>query len=97
MEGAEFEWNDEKAERNLRDHGVAFEDALPVFLDPYRLEVEDDREDYGETRYYAIGIVNDVVLAVIYTWREARVRIISARKATRAEQRKYDANRIGPS
>ena len=97
MEGVEFEWDDEKAARNLRDHGLSFEDALPVFLDPWRLEVEDDREDYGETRYYAIGMVNDVVVAVIYTWREERVRIISARKATRVEQRKYDTNRIESS
>lgn len=91
-----FEWDDEKADRNLRDHGLSFEDAVPVFLDPYRLEVEDDREDYGETRYYTIGMVNGVVLAVVFTWREDRVRIISARKATRAEQRKYDENRAGP-
>ena len=91
-----FEWDDEKADRNLRDHGLSFENAVPVFLDPYRLEVEDDREDYGETRYYTIGMVNGVVLAVVFTWREDRVRIISARKATRAEQRKYDENRAGP-
>ena len=91
-----FEWDDEKADRNLRDHGLSFEDAVPVFLDPYRLEVEDDREDYGETRYYTIWMVNGVVLAVVFTWREDRVRIISARKATRAEQRKYDENRAGP-
>ena len=97
MEGVEFEWDDEKADRNLRDHGLSFEDAVPVFLDPYRLEVEDDREDYGETRYYTIRMVNDVVLAVIFTWREECVRIISARKATKPEQRKYDTNRIGSS
>jgi hypothetical protein len=97
MEGEEFEWDDGKAETNLRLHGISFEDALPVFLDPWRLEVEDDREDYGEPRYYSIGMVDDVVLAVIYTWRGECARIISARKATRAEQRKYDTNRTEPS
>lgn len=97
MEGVEFEWDDGKAESNLRLHGISFEDALPVFLDPWRLEVEDDREDYGETRYYAIGMVSDVVLAVIFTWREECVRIISARKATKPEQRKYDENRAESS
>ena len=69
MEGEEFEWDDKKAETNFRLHGVCFEDALPVFLDPWRLEDMDDREDYGEIRYYTIGMVSDVVLAVIYTWR----------------------------
>lgn len=96
MEGVGFEWDDEKAERNLRNHGLSFEDALPVFLDPWRLEVEDDRENYGEARYYTIGMVNDLVLAVVFTWRGECVRIISARKATKSEQRKYDKNRIGP-
>lgn len=97
MEGEEFEWDDEKAETNFRLHGVSFEDVLPVFLDPWRLEELDDREDYGEMRYYTIGMVNDVVLAVVYTWRGDCMRIVSARKATRAEQRKYDTNRTGPS
>lgn len=96
MEGVAFEWDDEKAESNLRDHGLSFEGALPVFLDPWRLEVEDDREDYGEARYYTIGMVNGIVLAVVFTWRGESVRLISARKATKSEQRKYDKNRIEP-
>ncbi len=97
MEGEEFEWDDGKAETNLRLHGISFEDALPVFLDPWLLEIVDDRTDYGEPRYYAIGMVDGVILAVIYTLREKRIRIISARHATKSEQRKYDKNRIGSS
>jgi hypothetical protein len=83
-----------KAETNFRLHGVSFEDALPVFLDPWLFDVGDDRKDYGEPRYYAIGMVNGIILAVIYTFRGKRVRIISARQATKPEQRKYDKNRI---
>lgn len=97
MEGEEFEWDDEKAETNFRLHGVSFEDALPVFLDPWLFDVEDDRKDYGEPRYHATGMVSGVILAVIYTFRGKRMRIISARKATKPEQRKYDKNRIGSS
>ncbi len=59
-----------------------------VFLDPNRLEREDKR-DYGEIRIQVIGIVSQVVLFVVYTKRDNRYRIISARRANKNERRQY--------
>ena len=86
----EFEWDEDKARSNFTKHGVSFEGACRVFLDSGRLEAEDDRMDYRETRYYTLGEVEGVVLFVVYTWR--RRRLISARKAAGRERRKYAAN-----
>ena len=67
---------------------------MRVFLDPNRLEMEDDREDYDERRWYTIGMVEGVVLAVVYTEGDDACRIISARKATRQERKKYVSGEI---
>ena len=89
----EFEWDEAKARTNFAKHGVSFEGACRVFLDANRMETEDDRMDYGETRYYTLGEVEGVVLYVVYTWRRRLRRLISARKATGRERRKYAANK----
>ena len=86
----DFEWNEAKAESNLTKHGIAFEGAIRVFLDPGRLEAESDTVDYGEARIVTIGMVEGVVLSVVYTWRGGRRRLISARKANRQERRRYE-------
>lgn len=85
----EFEWDENKAAANLAKHGIPFEYAARVFLDTYRLEQEDLTEHEGEVRRRAIGMVDDHVLLVVYTERLARIRIISARRATSHERRKY--------
>jgi hypothetical protein len=85
----EFEWDENKAAVNLAKHGIPFEYATRVFLDPYRLEQENLVEYDGELRHRVIGMVDDHVLLVIYTERLSRFRIISARRATRHERRKY--------
>ena len=69
-------------------HKIDFEDAKNIFLDPNRLEREDKR-DYDEARIQVIGIVNQVVLFVVYTKRNGRYRIISARRANKNERRQY--------
>lgn len=84
----EIEWDNNKATSNLIKHQIDFEDAKNIFLDPNRLEREDKR-DYNETRIQVIGIVNQVVLFVVYTKRNGRYRIISARRANKNEQRQY--------
>ena len=88
-----FEWDDEKATANLTKHGVPFDEAAAVFLDVNRLDRYDGRENYGEDRFLTIGLVNDFELAIAYTLRNDTIRIISARKATRHEQRDYWKNR----
>ena len=85
----EFEWDENKAAANLIKHGIPFEYAARVFLDPYRLEEEDLGEYEEEVRHRVIGMVDDRVLLVVYTERFSRFRIISARRATRHERRKY--------
>ncbi|CCI18868.1 MAG: BrnT family toxin [Microcystis sp.] len=84
----EIEWDNNKAASNLIKHKIDFEDAKNIFLDPNRLEREDKR-DYDETRIQVIGIVNQVVLFVVYTKRNGRYRIISARRANKNERRQY--------
>jgi uncharacterized DUF497 family protein len=84
----EIEWDNNKAASNLIKHKIDFEDAKNIFLDPNRLEREDKR-DYDETRIQVIGIVNQVVLFVVYTKRNGKNRIISARRANKNEQRQY--------
>ena len=85
----EFEWDENKAVLNLAKHGIPFEYAVRVFLDSYRLEEEELIEHEGEMRRRVIGMVDDRVLLVVYTERFSRTRIISARRATRHERRKY--------
>ncbi|TGT36874.1 BrnT family toxin [Mesorhizobium sp. M8A.F.Ca.ET.165.01.1.1] len=94
MPALRFEWDLEKARRNLAKHGVAFDLAQKVFDDPLHLIVPDRFED-GEQRWHAIGMVKTVVvLLVVHTYpdREAeeRVRIVGARKATPHERRRYE-------
>ncbi|EQD41277.1 protein containing DUF497 [mine drainage metagenome] len=89
----DFEWDAEKAAANLTKHGVSFPLATSVFDDPHSLDREDDREDYGEARRFIVGLVDDMELAVAYTWRGDCIRLISARRATPHEQRKYWKNR----
>ena len=68
---------------------MTFEAARLVFDDPASVDEIDDREDYGEDRFIITGRANGRVLTVAYTERDARIRIISARKATRREQDDY--------
>ena len=87
-----FEWDSDKADSNLRKHQVSFEDASRVFLDSNRIETLDGREAYGEDRWKTIGLVDPVLIAVVYTVRGRDldvIRLISARKADRYERAQY--------
>ena len=72
------EWDPVKAAANRIKHGVRFDYAARVFLDPLRLESVDDRRDYGEERRIALGAIDGRVYVVAYTLRDTRVRLISA-------------------
>jgi uncharacterized DUF497 family protein len=84
-----FEWNNNKAARNYVKHRVSFEEATGVFSDPFAIEELDDRKAYGEERLALIGMAGNRLLNVIYTERGERVRIISARRATKHERENY--------
>lgn len=93
----QFEWDEAKRESNLRRHGVDFQDAWMVFENPY-FEWPDQRRDYREERFAILGAVAGVVVNLIYTRREERVRIISFRKANKRERRRYEeeiSDRLG--
>ena len=89
MRDDRFEWDDRKAAANLKKHGVSFEVARRVFDDAAVLERLDDREDYGEERWTAIGLCSGRLVDVSYTMRGERIRILSAWKASKNEQDKY--------
>jgi len=84
-----YEWDHDKALTNAQKHGVEFGDAVAVFEDGSAVTIPDeDSED--EERWVTIGAdVFGRLLVVVYTWRGTNIRLISARKATRREQKNY--------
>ena len=86
-----FEWDEAKARSNLTKHGVAFEEAATVFGDPLSLTVPDPLHSVGEDRFVTIGVSSGFnTLVVVHADRQDRVRIISARRATRVEVKNYE-------
>ncbi len=84
----EFEWDEAKRLTNLRKHGIDFID-IPAVFDGDTVTVEDDRYSYAEQRFVTFGLLQGRVVAVVHTDRGDLTRIISARKATKYEQRIY--------
>lgn len=85
------EFDPDKDGINRRKHGLMLDLGAQIFDRPY-IEEEDDRVDYGEVRFLAIGpvaVLDDRICAVVYTWRGAERRLISFRKANDREIRKY--------
>ena len=88
-----FEWDDGKNKNNILKHGIDFAGAALIFLDCDRIEITDNRKNYGEERYRTIGMVNEIILCVVYTIRKFNYRIISARRANKDERETYLYNR----
>ncbi len=88
----EFEWDEIKNEKNKRNHGISFETAAFVFNDVNRIEIYDAlHSKINEDRYITIGKVRKI-LYVVYTEREDKIRIISARLAEKREKEIYYVN-----
>jgi len=86
-----FEWDPQKAALNLKKHGVSFEDAAAIFGDPLAGTIPDPDHSTMEPRFITIGVTPaQRLLVVVHTDRADRIRIISARPATRAETKKYE-------
>ena len=91
----QFEWDQAKADGNLRKHGLSFELASTVFFDPSLLTVADLKHGEPEELWFSIGIAgNGLVISLVYLWFETdpaaiKIRLISARRATPAERRQY--------
>lgn len=85
----EFEWDEDKDRINKTKHGLSFEVAVAVFNDDNRIEYFDLKHSATEDRYITIGLV-DQVIVVVYTFRDPKYRIISARIATPRERKWYN-------
>jgi len=83
------EWDEDKEQRNITKHGISFVMASKIFL-VKRFEVPSPKNN--EERYVAIAEVGENVTTVVYTMRGSNYRIISARKASKQERRKYEQN-----
>jgi uncharacterized DUF497 family protein len=83
-----FEWDANKNAINAKKHGIDFADALKVFSDP-NVVVVDSKAMQQETRWLAIGSVDRLLITVVFTLREERIRIISARRSRISERRRY--------
>ena len=88
-----FEWDENKNIKNIEKHGIDFNDAITIFDDDDRVEVSDDRNDYGEERIQVVGEAKPSVLMAVYTWRKNNTsrRMISARTASKKECMLYQS------
>lgn len=87
-----FEWDPNKAKRNLVKHGVSFEDAAAVFADPLAGTISDPLHSGEEARFVTLGhSAFGALVVVVHAERGERCRIISARMATPSERKRYEA------
>ncbi len=91
-----FEWDPQKAKINLKKHKVSFERACTVFKDPNALSIYDEEHSEKEDRWVTLGMdLNGTLLVVVHTFKQlnekiCKIRIISARKATKKEIEQYN-------
>jgi uncharacterized DUF497 family protein len=86
-----LEWDERKNQENLRKHGLAFHEAAEIFDSPMLVR-RDDRKEYGEDRWIALGVIRGLVVVMVFTERDKGqvTRIISLRKALRHERQGYE-------
>ena len=90
---SEFEWNPRKAARNLKKHGVSFAEAMTVFADPQGTIFDDPDHSGDERREIIVGYSTRPRLLVVgFAERSGRVRVITARRASRAETTRHEEN-----
>jgi uncharacterized protein len=91
MEDEFFEWDDEKADSNLRKHGISFEEAKSVFYDLLSVTIPDILHSEDEYRFIITGYSDEQrQIVVAHTDRNDRIRLISTRLATPSEKKKYE-------
>jgi uncharacterized protein len=91
VEDDKFAFDSDKAKSNLADHKLTFDEAKSVFLDPLAISGHDPDHSYDESRYMMFGESSSGhLLAVVFTYRFDKIRIISARKATKRERKVYE-------
>jgi hypothetical protein len=86
-----FEWDESKAKSNLKKHGVSFEEGVTIFFDPLAVTIADPDHSSREGRFIDVGRSEEGrLLVVVYTERRGRIRLISARRATRRERKAHE-------
>ena len=89
--GLKFEWDDKKANINRRKHGITFEEATTAFADELSITIDDPLHSHDEERLILIGMSKQLkILVVIHVERGDVIRLVSARKATKQEQKFYE-------
>jgi hypothetical protein len=89
--GYTFEWDPEKGYANFQKHGVSFDEASTVFGDPLSLQMPDPDHSADEERYLVLGMsAQHKLLVVAFAEGPPNTRLISARRATRAERKRYE-------
>jgi len=89
--GLQFEWDEAKAQANIRKHGISFEEAVTVFGDASSITIYDVEHSGEEDRFIDVGrSIGGRILVVVYAERCERIRVISCRSATPAERRQYE-------
>ena len=95
-----FEWDLGKAIQNIRKHKISFERAATIFLDPNAISIFDKEHSQEEERWITLGIdSNGILLVICHTYQvidmaSIKIRVISARKATKKEQKQYEGNSV---
>ena len=85
-----FEWDEDKNRANIQKHKIDLADVPAVFNGPMLVEL-DEREDYGEERWIGMGFLRDIVVVVVFAQRrQDTIRIISARKVSKHERKRYE-------
>lgn len=88
-----IEWDENKNQKNIKNHGISFEQAKYVFADPLYVEFYDGKHSDDEDRYIILGKVSKVLMVIVtYRANNSIVRIVSAREATKKEVRLYEEN-----
>jgi hypothetical protein len=91
--GLLFEWDPKKAQLNIKTHGVSFDEASTAFRDPFSQTIDDPLHSEDEDRFVLIGrSIQGRLLVIVHTDRGERIRIISARFATKKERLRYEEN-----
>lgn len=90
-----FEWYPEKSRANAEERQIPFS-AVPAVFEGPLLARRDERHDYGEARWVAVGLLGHVPVVIVYTKRGHRIRIISARRANRRERARFQARILAP-
>jgi uncharacterized DUF497 family protein len=91
---AGFEWDEAKRLANIAKHDIDFEQAKEIWQGRF-VEIPSPQQEHGEERLLAYGEIDGVVIAVVFTWRDDRRRLISARKARDYEREWYDEAETG--